>query len=1057
MTVGGPAGVRPHRRILASAGCGKTYQLSSRLLELVHRGAPPTSILASTFSRAAAAEIRDRVLRRAARAVLDVHARDELRASMQADELSAAGACALLETLVGALPRLQIRTIDSLFAGVTMAFAAELGLPAEPRVLEAGEESDVLRAAIARCLAELDEEHVLETLASLARGARKGTVVPAIERAVEGLVPLLLDSADGAWDWDLPEGPPDDDLDAALMEIEGLAAGEKRKSVQKAMREDSQRIQRARLEAGDAWVDVLCTGIVCTVDRGNERYGNAKLDPAVYEAYRPLVAAARAGVQRNYAHMTHATRDLLRAVVSRLRAEKLQRGVASFDDLTRALDPALVDLPALDEVWFRLDARVQHVLIDECQDTSAAQWRALRPIAGEIGAQGDGFRSLFAVGDLKQSIYGWRGGEPGILDRLAEVTIPDGFVQFESSPLDESYRSSPEVIEGVNEVFGAIGVNPAVRRESPAAADGWQAWFSQHATARRDAPGFARFVELPSPAGEEDADTVRVRQAAAAACRHAERLHGTSGSVAVLVRRNAMVGRVVAACKRLGVPASGRGGGSLFDAEAVLATVQTLRLAESPDDTVAAFDLATSPLGELVGFTDREAWSRTGERRRVSDALRSQFARRGVAAVVDRWRRALDDRLDAREVVRMRQLVEVVARLEAAAERSPGDLVTLLQAARVDEPGGAGVTVLNVHQSKGLEFDVVIVTDLGKAIGVEASREKVAWRSPARPAEPVPRVSRWVSEKLRWDEVIPLHEDTQARAVQESLCVLYVALTRAKRGLEVHVDPVVTNQNGSESAVSQKSLSAVVRAALPAGEGSAPDEEGRRVLWQRGQEWAVQPAFEIAPAPAGETERIRLQVAAGRGARRARRARAASGQEAERAFLFEASDGAAAERGRALHACFEQLGWLDDRVPGAEGLRAAVAHAAPGRDASWIAERIAEFERALSADAVRAAMTRTSPSDLVRCELRYARVVPAGLEEGSIDRLVLHRDADGQVTAATVIDFKSGRALPETLIERHGHQLRTYRDVVAEQFGLPLRAVTMQIVAFDVPAVVPIP
>jgi ATP-dependent helicase/nuclease subunit A len=165
-----PGGDKPHRRILASAGCGKTYTLAGRFLELVHRGAEPRTIWASTFSRAAAAEIRDRVLRWAAEAVLDEKSRGRLAGAMEEPELEADTAEVLLCRLVEALPFLEIRTLDSMFAGITISCAAELGLPVESRMLEEGESRALLRVAVQRVLEGIGADSALETLTSLSLG-----------------------------------------------------------------------------------------------------------------------------------------------------------------------------------------------------------------------------------------------------------------------------------------------------------------------------------------------------------------------------------------------------------------------------------------------------------------------------------------------------------------------------------------------------------------------------------------------------------------------------------------------------------------------------------------------------------------------------------------------------------------------------------------------------------------------------------------------------------------------------------------------------------------------
>lgn len=163
-------------RILASAGSGKTFALTSRYLELVAGGEDPSRILATTFSRAAAAEIQARVLRRAALAVLGADKRRELAKAIGRDEQSfdVAEASRLLERVVRAIPRIQIRTLDSFFAGIVTAFATELGLNGVPRLLDAGEERTVLLEAIRLAMEEEDEQALLQTILSLAKETCRG-------------------------------------------------------------------------------------------------------------------------------------------------------------------------------------------------------------------------------------------------------------------------------------------------------------------------------------------------------------------------------------------------------------------------------------------------------------------------------------------------------------------------------------------------------------------------------------------------------------------------------------------------------------------------------------------------------------------------------------------------------------------------------------------------------------------------------------------------------------------------------------------------------------------
>ena len=1044
-----PAGVQPHRRILASAGCGKTYSLAGRFLELVHKGADPRTIWASTFSRAAAAEIRDRVLCQAARAAIDVGERAKLAGAMDCGDLAGEAADSLLARLVEALPFLEIRTLDSMFAGITISCAAELGLPVESRMLEEGEAGVLLRAALQRVLDAQSTETAMQTLVSLALGKPTSGILSFLENQVRDLLLLVEGAEERAWDWEEPRVPPREAVEELVDALESLCPSLAAKSLQNAVRSDVGKARDALHDGGLAWGAFLGAGVAAKLHAGAETYGRTSIPDELASAYEPLLEVARKSCVRAHVLATHAARDLARLVRTELDAEKRRRGVLDFADLTRALDPEGGDRVPLDEVWFRIDNRAMHLLLDEFQDTSAAQWRAVRPIASQIATTQDGTRSLFAVGDVKQSIYGWRGGEPRILDKLHEVTAPPDPVQLHTQPLNASYRSSRAVIDAVNAVFEGIATNRAVVRASADAAAEFGAWFETQQTVRGDA-GFALCLDLPTPDEDESKDDVRIRVAVERAREHWLRLRRSGGRVAILVRRNGMVGRIVSELKRLGVPTVGRGGGSLRDTEANLAMLQALHLAAFPGDSAAAFDLASSPLRRLVGMPKDPGRTAAGQ---ASARLREAFAERGVAAVFDQWRLALDPQLGPREAVRMRQLVEAAERLERGADRTPDELLQLLSVAKVDDSGQGAVAVLNIHQSKGLEYDVVIVTDLGGSIVPDAARQKLVALASDDPAGRVVRVSRSVAEDLRWPEVADLYDDEQRRSVREALCVLYVALTRARDGLEVHLEAQKFNKSGEEAKESQRSLAAVCREALGDPEAEAPEVGRCRVRWSCGELPASADALEVAPddrdprvtAPESSSS---LRATGGRRTRRARAASRVDGPD-ERQRLFDLPRRDALERGDALHAALELVGFLgEDPVPEDEVFDARIEAACPGRDRAWRAERLEELHAALGSPAVRDALVRPCPGAELRREHRFVRVQGGAVQEGSIDRLVLERDQEGRAVRAEVMDFKSGSTSdPVELEQRHGDQLRTYRDVVVEQFGVDSSAVRLRILA----------
>ena len=142
----------------------------------------------------------------------------------------------------------------------------------------------------------------------------------------------------------------------------------------------------------------------------------------------------------------------------------------------------------------RLDARIDHVLLDEFQDTSRFQYRVLDPVMDEVIDE-SGTRTFFCVGDVKQAIYGWRGGCRALFD-LVEERLPAG----SAVSLDRSWRSSPVVLDAVNRIFTGVA-ETMPEAEDAATAETWAHDFHPHEAAHDDRPGVRRVVHRPPSGG----------------------------------------------------------------------------------------------------------------------------------------------------------------------------------------------------------------------------------------------------------------------------------------------------------------------------------------------------------------------------------------------------------------------------------------------------------------------------------------------------------------------------------------------------------------------------
>ena len=345
------------------------------------------------------------------------------------------------------------------------------------------------------------------------------------------------------------------------------------------------------------------------------------------------------------------------------------------------------------------------------------------------------------------------------------------------------------MIDAVNQVFQNLTKHPNLDKlDEPVAA--WQAAFPQHSTAKTSLAGH---VTLQHGAGGQrrrgaegrgcfDCAAERIRDLVAAAPR---------ASVGVLVRTNAAVARLIYLLRELGIPASEEGGNPLIDSPAVELILSLLKLADHPGDSVARFHLATSPLAEALELSDHRddrGASRIGQR------LRRQLLDDGYGATVVAWAERLAASCDERDLNRLQQLVELAYDYQPQSTLRASDFIRLVETKRIADPTSADVRVMTIHQAKGLQFDVVFLPELeGKLVG--QPEQFVAGRP--GPTEPVNVVCRLANEHVRQflsPQLQKLFEDDMRREVTESLCVLYVAMTRAIHALHMIVAPAKSNE-----------------------------------------------------------------------------------------------------------------------------------------------------------------------------------------------------------------------------------------------------------------------
>ncbi len=840
----------------ACAGAGKTWMLVSRILRALLAGAQPQHILAITFTRKAAGEMRER-LEQWLTAFSAIHATHEQRVAELCERgLSVAEARQLApalgglhEQLLSSGRRVAVGTVHGWFAQLAahapLGLFDRLGLPADHQPLE---DITVLREALFRRLHRVVQAQpaLQADYRMLVRRHRRGLLAdwlaaawhrgPELARAdAAGHVADAVPPAAALW----PACAGLDDP-AELMQREPLAtqlrtlaaalAG--RGKVKAAAAADGLQASLRTADAATAFA-LAWEALFTKEGEPRQQLGQHPLLQTVQDELQAIHHMRR----QQAAHEDHgAMLRLSRVLLSEYAALKRQRGLVDMADLERVAEALLGDSELAGWVQERLDQRVQHLLVDECQDTSPLQWQVLHGWLGSYagaggGASGQRPPAVFIVGDPKQSIYRFRNADPRVF-AAAQAFVLEG-LQGTLLQCDHTRRNAPQVIETLNAVFdeaqrldgwgpyrahstasptqGRIcalrGVTRPARATRPtvAASLPWRDSLTQ----ARDEPE----LQLRDLEAGQAADAVVALMAG----------HGLApGEVMVLARKRAMLARVAQALATRGVPHVVAEALALHEAPESLDLVALLDVLASPGHDLALARALRCPLfgasdGDLLWLAEAAAPSRSW----LDTLLRAgappspELARaRGLLAgwtelagrlpphdLLDRIVHEGDllPRLAATVPAARRAaaLHAVQALLGAALAHDSGRFATVygfvraVRSGRVQAPGvapAAAVQLLTVHGAKGLEARAVILVDTDpQPPQTERATLLVDWPV----AEPAPRRVAFVASQARLPPSLAdaWALEAQARS-REEINGLYVAMTRAREWLVFsHTDP----------------------------------------------------------------------------------------------------------------------------------------------------------------------------------------------------------------------------------------------------------------------------
>ncbi|MGC2835379.1 MAG: double-strand break repair helicase AddA, partial [Methylocella sp.] len=783
--------------VSANAGSGKTHVLASRVIRLLLQGVAPSKILCLTFTKAAAANMAARVF-------------DKLA---QWTQLSGGDLCAQVVATGAPMPGseqltlarklfartvetpggLKIQTIHAFCERLLHLFPFEANVPARFEVAEDLRRAEFLRRARREVLAEtsssggalhaalqrITDECGPDAFEDLIKEAMKHRAIlraPFLHEPIE-ILRRSLGLAEGRDIARIEREMAEDGIaparwnDLAVLLDQGSANDQKKADLfRKAAL--TYRSPRSEGEFGNC---LDCYLAIFFIGKGKGSKAQRLLTSGLMkkhanagtELYAEQLRLDGLRAERRTAATFDRTRALIEvasAISKRYGEEKAARGILDFDDL---IEKALALLERSDARWvlYKLDAGIDHVLVDEAQDTSEAQWKILEELTGDFAAgrgQSPGPRTFFAVGDEKQSIFSFQGAAPLMFDEMRRkfaAQFTAGAQPFAHVPLTLSFRSAPGVLSAIDKVFehgdhktGLVAANDvwmphqALKHQLPGLVELWplaaapsgedpRAWTlpldlldaqdPANLVAQRVAQKIAHLVKPGSEEFVHDSQTLGPRPV-------------RPGDILILVRtRGPFFEAMIRALKRSQIPAAGADRLELAQHIAVMDLIAAGRASLLPQDDLALACVLKSP---LIGLDDDDLMALApGRAASLFDALQASADAKHSGAInkLARWRARAGGSpfvfyagllgadggrrdIEARLGPEAGDAIDELLRLAIAHEdaRSPSlaaflnDLAGLEHSIKRDMEGAEdAVRVMTIHAAKGLEAKIVFLPD----------------------------------------------------------------------------------------------------------------------------------------------------------------------------------------------------------------------------------------------------------------------------------------------------------------------------------------------------------
>lgn len=1059
--------------VRACAGAGKTTRLSKRIIKLLVNDVPPEQIIALTFTRAAASEFVSRLLKMLASGAASPEGAAKLVNELELPAKRADGGPwdqaffqAKLKQTLQSINRMTLGTLDSFFSKIVANNPTELGLDVGQVQTTNEMERDAIRAQITKRALEKvfqrDPGAIKRRLAELKLEKESATPLNDFDTLVKSLHETFLLAHDPkVWGmrktiWPngskLFDAPEKGEWRKAMRHLKSWVAGlgTKKKfsvnlitnhiaSIEEACNggEVTKSLADNYLKYYTGLVQVK-SGTVASYTHHHSTAGEhtQEVDAETCAAYALCLRQALSSYFEKKSTQTQAAYSLLELYDLFYRDELRKSGQLGFSDYVNLLLSLPPELKL--DLEYRLDCKFRHWLFDEFQDTSSRQWKVLGNHLKESTKQKEEWSTTYFVGDPKQSLYGWRGGNPKLLGQREAQTRKE-YGDEAIVPLRKTFRCAVPIVDMVNDLLGhpalLAGIVPEMTK------DAWDANFATHESAvqNQKEQGEAMWVRLPKPTLGSTLETQ-----AKWIVEHLKASGLTDGrylrpgiTCAVLVSNNDDAKDISEIMRSNGLEAADEGESPIaMDNPLTAGFVSILRNCAHPDDSLSQGLADMSPAAKA--YVDSiGGWEAC--RTKVADLFYAKGAAetlREMTAHVDLSENAQTkpEETNAWNFLRMRlrQLLTLGTNYDEQGERDLRGAVDYLEQTSLrDNADPAAVQVLTIHRSKGLQYTAVYLPCLNSGyhyLGRE--RDKL----PLGLDDPDTFEPKWIlhrpSKHIRQldDEFKRAQKAEQSDEAYEALCKLYVGMTRAERRLVLLTEAVDEDNSPKDEYDYAKMIEKVLGPAEPAPVATSPIARYYGVpTWTTLIEPRVRNSLEPETDDAGPKPELKPVESPQKFL--------PSDTKPTKRYPFRSrtkvdlSKPKGKDIGNVIHALMEPLEW---DVP---GFLSDLQATPPNKATEALHQQaVAIIAGCLQSKSVASALS-AKPEGPVRIlkERKFSLMIePGRIVNGNADRIHL---VPGQ--SAVIFDYKSDTCGLDELKDKHAHQMDMYRTATSRIWGIP--------------------